>query len=91
MGIAQFPKAISEDWNLINRIVWNVPSMPINQSKIDDAQDNAADFGSIQGTAVPPSGSPPAPIDIFSGHTAGFGDTYTRNSHKLLFLNVNSR
>ncbi len=76
MGIAQFPKAISENWNLINRIVWNVPSMPMNQSKIDNAQNKAEDYSSFQGATVAPSGSPPAPIDVFSGHTAGFGDMY---------------
>ena len=35
MGIAQFPKAVTEDWNLINRVVWNVPSMPLDQDKIE--------------------------------------------------------
>ena len=36
MGIAQFPKGLNEDWNLINRVVWNVPSVPLDQGKIDD-------------------------------------------------------
>ena len=35
MGIAQFPKRLNDDWNLITRIVWNVPSTPIDQSKIN--------------------------------------------------------
>ncbi|MHC5022019.1 MAG: hypothetical protein ACYTGX_18320 [Planctomycetota bacterium] len=39
MGIAQFPKSINKDWNLINRVVWNVPSMPLDQDKIDRAAD----------------------------------------------------
>jgi hypothetical protein len=31
MGIAQFPKGLNEDWNLINRVIWNVPSIPLDQ------------------------------------------------------------
>jgi hypothetical protein len=27
MGIAQFPKGLGENWNIINRVIWNVPSM----------------------------------------------------------------
>jgi len=70
MGIAQFPKGVSEDWNLINRVVWNVTSMPIDSDKIDD-------FGSGPGGEIlPPSGSPPTPLDLFDGRTTGFGDMY---------------
>jgi len=76
MGIAQFPKGLGDDWNLINRIVWNVPSMPIDQGMIDDAQRAAADFGSSQGATLPPAGSPISPIDLFGGRTTGFGDMY---------------
>jgi len=69
-GIAQFPKRLNEDWNLINRVVWTVPSMPLDQDKIDD-------FGSVPGGGfLPPSSSPPAPIDLFDGRTTGFGDIY---------------
>jgi hypothetical protein len=68
MGIFQFPKGISKDWNLINRIIYNVPSLPID---VDDS-----DFGSGPGGPIPPSGSPPAPIDLFDGRTTGFGDMY---------------
>ena len=70
MGIAQFPKGLGENWNLINRIVWNVPSMPIDQDKIDQS------FGNIPGGILPPSGSPQPPLDLFSGRTTGFGDMY---------------
>ena len=35
-GIAQFPKKLNENWNLINRVVWTVPSVPVNQDRIDD-------------------------------------------------------
>jgi hypothetical protein len=70
MGIAQFPKGLGKDWNLINRIVWNVPSMPLDQDKIDD-------FGTGPGGGfLPPAGSPPTPIDLFDGRTTGFGDMY---------------
>ena len=76
MGIAQFPKGLGENWNLINRIVWNVPSMPLDQGKIDRAERAAARFGDLQGAVLPPAGSPIAPIDLFGGRTTGFGDMY---------------
>ena len=34
-GIAQFPKKLNENWNLINRVVWTVPSVPVNSDRID--------------------------------------------------------
>ena len=70
MGIVQFPKGLNEDWNLINRIVYNVPSMPIDSDKFDN-------FGSVPGGgggALPPAGA--APIDFLGGRTTGFGDMY---------------
>jgi hypothetical protein len=74
MGIAQFPKRLNKDWNLINRVIWNVPSMPLDQDKLDDAQKS---FGTgPDGTPLPPEGSPPALIDLFDGRTTGFGDMY---------------
>jgi hypothetical protein len=78
MGIAQFPKGISKNWNIINRIVWNVPSMPLDQDKIDDAVDRLSrTIGSGEGpTIIPPEDSPIAPIDLFDGRTTGFGDIY---------------
>jgi hypothetical protein len=78
MGIAQFPKAVNKDWNLINRVVWNVPSMPLDQDKIDRAADRARRaFGSGDGGAVlPPSAPGVAPIDLFDGRTTSFGDMY---------------
>ena len=33
-----FPKGLGKNWNLINRVVWNVPSMPVDQDKIDDGK-----------------------------------------------------
>jgi hypothetical protein len=78
MGIAQFPKGISKNWNIINRVVWNVPSMPVDQDKIDAASDRLDRLiGSGEGPIVfPPVGSPIAPIDILGGRTTGFGDMY---------------
>jgi hypothetical protein len=78
MGIAQFPKAVNEDWNLINRVIWTVPSMPLDQDKIDRAADRARrTIGSGEGGAVlPPSLGGAAPIDLFDGRTTGFGDMY---------------
>jgi hypothetical protein len=73
-GIAQFPKKLSDNWSIINRIVWTVPSMPLDQDKIDAA--GGGDYGSALGTTLPPSGSPPAAIDLFDGRTTGFGDMY---------------
>jgi hypothetical protein len=78
MGIAQFPKGLGENWNIINRVVWNVPSMPVSQSKIDRAIDRRArQLGSMEGPIVtPPTDFDVAPIDQFSGRTTGFGDMY---------------
>jgi hypothetical protein len=76
MGIAQFPKKLTEDWSIINRIVWNVPSMPLDQDKIDDFSAPSGDYGSTPETINPPADEPPAGIDLFEGRTTGFGDMY---------------
>ena len=78
-GILQFPKRLSEDWNLISRVIWTVPSQPLDQDKIDDFSPSLGDFdfGSLPGSGtIPPDSSAPAPIDLFSGRTTGFGDMY---------------
>jgi hypothetical protein len=67
-GIAQFPKKLNENWNLINRVVWTVPSVPVNADRIEE-------FSSQGGAVIPPSGGL-APIDIFGGRTNAFGDMY---------------
>jgi hypothetical protein len=73
MGILQFPKGISKNWNIISRIVYNIPSVPLDQDKIDAA-------GAIAPTIPPPGMGPPSPppgvlpIDILGGRTSGFGD-----------------
>lgn len=72
-GIAQFPKKLNKNWNLINRVIWTVPSMPLDQDKIDDA--GGGDFGEGPNVTLPPD-QKPLPIDIFDGRTTGFGDMY---------------
>jgi hypothetical protein len=75
MGIAQFPKKLNPNWNLINRVVWNVGSVPLD---LDD--DNG--YGASPGEGhilpppenIPPGVNPPLPIDLFRGRTTGFGD-----------------
>jgi hypothetical protein len=74
MGIAQFPKGLGKDWNLINRVIWNVPSMPLDQGKIDRADQLYA--SALGGAVLPPGTGGPAPIDLFDGRTTGFGDMY---------------
>ena len=70
MGIAQFPKKLGKNWNLINRVVWNVGSVPL-----DDAANNFLGATPGEGHLLPPTdGSPGLPIDIFRGRTTGFGD-----------------
>jgi hypothetical protein len=75
MGIAQFPKGLNDDWNLINRVVWTVPSMPLDQDKIDAAAGQSEPYGESQGTTLAPS-SGALPINVFDGRTTGFGDLY---------------
>ncbi|MGB5328590.1 MAG: hypothetical protein WBO58_10235 [Gammaproteobacteria bacterium] len=75
-GIAQFPKKLNDDWNLINRVIWTVPSMPLDQDKIDDF--DADQLGNDQGggfTGQNPDNFP-KPIDLFDGRTTGLGDSY---------------
>jgi len=75
MGILQFPKGLGKDWNLINRVVYNVTSMPLDQDKIDDAAGGA--YGEGSGATLPPtSKSDFLPINLFDGRTIGFGDMY---------------
>ncbi|QQO56859.1 MAG: hypothetical protein N838_29340 [Thiohalocapsa sp. PB-PSB1] len=77
MGIFQFPKGLGDNWNLINRVVWNVPSMPLSQNKIDRAGNlPGSQYGTLQGNTLAPSTSPVLPIDLFSGRTTGFGDMF---------------
>ncbi len=68
-GIFQFPKKLNDDWNLISRVIWTVPSVPIDQDKV-----NALGGGFSAGTpGAPGSGTL---IDAIGGRTTGLGDTY---------------
>ncbi len=72
MGILQFPKGISTNWNLINRIVFNIPSVPLDQDDLDD-------LGSDMGGTVPGHINPgptPSLVNLAGGRTTGFGDMY---------------
>jgi hypothetical protein len=70
MGIAQFPKKLGKNWNLINRVIWNVGSVPL-----DEEANNLLGATPGDGHLIPPTdGSAGLPIDIFRGRTTGFGD-----------------
>lgn len=71
-GIFQFPKKLNDDWNLINRVIWTVPTVPISQDRVNSAIPPVPGGGS--GTpGAPGSGFP---IDAIGGRTTGLGDTY---------------
>ena len=77
MGIIQVPTSISEDYSIIHRVVYSIPSFPMSQSKIDNAGANPpSQTPGGGGPALPPASGPPLPIDLFSGRTTGFGDMY---------------
>ena len=70
MGILQFPKGVSENWNLINRVVYSFVSQPLDEDKISN-------IGDYQSIISPPSGfTEGPPINILQGRTFGFGDMY---------------
>jgi len=76
-GILQFPKPVSKNWNLISRVVWTVPSVPISQRKVDNLGSRTS--GGIPpggGPLTPPNASGIAPIDFLDGRTTDFGDVY---------------
>jgi hypothetical protein len=75
MGIAQFPKKLGKNWNLINRVIWNVGSVPLDLPS-DSGFGTAPGEGQILPTPEnpPPGINPPLPIDLFRGRTTGFGD-----------------
>jgi hypothetical protein len=74
-SIFQFPKKLSDDWNLINRVILTVPSVPLDQDKIDDLNARSPSVPPGGGPVQEPKG-PQAPVDIFSGRTTGLGDSY---------------
>ena len=74
MALFQFPKKLNNDWNLINRVIINVPSVPLDQDKIDDFK---TEYGTGTGNnPLPPGDGSALPVDVFSGRTEGFGDMY---------------
>ncbi|MEH6570146.1 MAG: hypothetical protein V7709_13790 [Halioglobus sp.] len=75
MMLFQFPKKLNDNWNLINRVVLNVPSMPLDQGKIDDFLDGDVSLGPGENPAIPPD-QPFLPVQLFDGRETGFGDTY---------------
>ncbi len=76
MSLFQFPKRLNEKWNLINRVVLNISSMPLDQDKIDASMDPTAQYSDITGVVQPPAEGPALPINLFDGRTTGFGDIY---------------
>jgi len=72
-GILQFPKGISENWNVINRIIFTVPSVPIEQNGID----KGLTIGESQGAILPPKGGIGDQLtEQLQGRTTGLGDSY---------------
>jgi hypothetical protein len=72
MGIFQFPLGITKKLNIINRIVYNIPSVPIDQTKVNAFNVWQPPGG---GPTQPPSFAPGVlPIDLIGGRTSGFGD-----------------
>jgi hypothetical protein len=76
MGILQFPKSVHEDWNLINRIVYNIPSAPLDQDKIDQLSGFPPSVPPGGGPVQPPPNVGGLPIDYLGGRTSGFGDLF---------------
>ncbi len=66
MALAQFPKGLGENWNLINRVVFNIPSVPLDQDKIDAATPPTPACPPPPGGGPPSCVQPPAPcLSIF--------------------------
>ncbi len=80
MMLFQFPKKLNDNWNLINRFVFNYTSVPLEQSDIDDFEPPAGvgefDYQTLPGfnSTSPPNF--PRPIDLFDGRTSDLGDSY---------------
>jgi hypothetical protein len=74
MGILQFPLGITENWNVINRIVYNIPSVPIDQDKVDALAGFPPTLPPGGGPIQPPPNAGILPIDLIGGRTSGFGD-----------------
>jgi hypothetical protein len=78
MALLQFPKGLGKDWNLINRIVLNVASVPLDQDKIDAGAPTDPPACPPAPGGGPPSCNPEGllPINLYDGRTTGLGDSY---------------
>lgn len=81
MLLLQFPKKLNQNWNLINRVIFNMPSVPLEQDDIDDFDPPPVfggdfDYGTGPGNNPVPPENTPLPVELFDGRTTGFGDTY---------------
>ena len=81
MMLFQFPKKLNSNWNLINRVVFNYTSVPLDQDDIDDFEPPQGlrdpDYQTLPG--VNPASSPPntpLPVELFEGRTTNLGDSY---------------
>ena len=82
MLLLQFPKKLNDNWNLINRVVLNYTSVPLEQSEIDGFEPPAPgfenfDYQTLSGNTS--SYSPPnlpLPVEVFEGRTSNLGDSY---------------
>jgi hypothetical protein len=81
MLLFQFPKKLNSNWNLINRVVFNYTSVPLDQDDIDDFEPRPGfgevDYQTLSG--VSPASSPPntpLPVELFEGRTTNLGDSY---------------
>ena len=72
MMLFQFPKKLNDNWNLINRVVLNYTSVPLDQDDIDDFSPPAGvgefDYQTLSG-ANPATSPPnrPLPVELFEG------------------------
>jgi hypothetical protein len=78
MALLQFPKSLGKDWNLINRFVFNIPSVPLDQDKIDEGAPTDPPACPPAPGGGPPTCTPGAllPVNLYSGRTTGLGDSY---------------
>lgn len=82
MLLAQFPMKLNSDWNLINRVVLNYTSVPLDQDDIDDFVPPSPGFGEFDYQTLSgnnPAYSPPnlpLPVETFEGRTTNLGDSY---------------
>ena len=81
MMLFQFPKKLNDNWNLINRVVLNYTSVPLDQGDIDNFSPPVGvsefDYQTLSG-ANPATSPPnrPLPVELFSGRETNFGDSY---------------